>query len=171
MGKFRLFAVIMCLAMSSVWAETIVFRGGDVLAAEVSSQTPRVLNLPAEEQGGSRVYALVTVKLHPGRTVSVEDYSLNALGGLYRCIAIREENGAFNAEKWHFNAVSPRKRYGLLFALQIPVGQNYNNVKFDLVCNAPGKWVRTSIPFTDRGSQGFTPATSIPVSGKFPAVK
>ena len=128
-------------------------------------------NLPAEDAAGQRIYALVTVRLTQGRTLSVEDFSLNALGGLYRCIAIRENDGAFNAANWHFASVSPAKKYGMLFALQIPAGQNYNNVKFDLVCNAPGKWNRTAIPFTDRRSQAFSPASAISNNGRFPVVK
>ena len=128
-------------------------------------------NLAAEDTAGARVYALVTVRLQQGRTISAEDYSLNALGGVYRCIAIREENGAFNANNWHIANASPKKKYGLLFALQIPAGQNYNNVTFDLVCNAPGKWNRTAIPFTDRRNQGFSAASAIPHGGRFPAAK
>lgn len=160
-----------CLTGLAAYAETIVFRGGEVLSAEVSSAAPRVANLPAEDAAGQRIYALVTVRLTQGRTLSVEDFSLNALGGLYRCIAIRENDGAFNAANWHFASVSPAKKYGMLFALQIPAGQNYNNVKFDLVCNAPGKWNRTAIPFTDRRSQAFSPASAISNNGRFPAVK
>ncbi len=170
MGKVLLLLAV-CFMSFAALAETIIFRGGEVLAAEVSTAAPRVANLAADEVAEGSVYALVTVRLQQGRTISVEDYSLNALGGLYRCIAIREENGAFNASNWHIGTTSPKKKYGMLFALQIPAGQNYNNVKFDLVCNAPGKWNRTSIPFTDRRSQSFTAATSIPNGGRFPAAK
>lgn len=166
---FLLLAV--CLTGLVVSAETIIFRGGEVLAAEVSSTAPRVANLAAEEGAGQRVYALVTVRVPQGRTISVEDFSLNALGGLYRCIAIRENDGPFNAANWHFASVSPAKKYGMLFALPISADQNYNNVKFDLVCNAPGKWNRTAVPFTDRRNQAFSPASSIPNGGRFPAAK
>jgi hypothetical protein len=152
-------------------AETIVFRGGEVLAAEVSTAVPRVANLAADEVPEGSVYALVTVRLHQGRTISAEDYSLRALGGLYRCIAVRTENEAFNAANWHISTTSPEKKYGMLFALQIPAGQKYNNARFDLVCNAPGKWNRTAIPFTDRRGQGFSPASSIPNTGRFSARK
>lgn len=170
MSKVLLLLAV-CLTGLAVSAETIIFRGGEVLAAEVSSMAPRVANLAAEEVAGQRVYALVTVRVPQGRTISVEDFSLNALGGLYRCIAIRENDSAFNAANWHFASVSPAKKYGMLFALQIPAGQNYNNVKFDLVCNAPGKWNRTAVPFTDRRNQAFSPASSIPNGGRFPAAK
>lgn len=166
-----LMLLAVCLAAVTAAAETIVFRSGEILAAEISSAAPRVAHLSAEENTNPRMYALVTVKLPQGRTISTEDYSLNALGALYRCIAIREDNGAFDAANWHMAAASPKKKYGLLFALSVPVGQNYNNVTFELVSNAPGKWNRTGIPFTDRRNQAFTPASSIPVSGKFPAAK
>ncbi len=170
MAKVLLLLAV-CLTGFMTVAETILFRSGEVLAAEVSSAVPRVANLAAEDTAGARVYALVTVRLQQGRTISAEDYSLNALGGVYRCIAIREENGAFNANNWHIANASPKKKYGLLFALQIPAGQNYNNVTFDLVCNAPGKWNRTAIPFTDRRNQGFSAASAIPHGGRFPAAK
>ena len=159
------------LASVSVLAETIVFRSGEVLAAEVTSRAPRVAHLAEADKAESPMYALVTVKLHPGREISTEDYSLSALGGLYRCVAIREENGAFDAEVWHRSPASPKKKYGLLFILQIPVSQKYDNAKFDLVCNAPGKWNRASLPVVDRHGQDFTLATSIPNTGKFPAAK
>ena len=159
------------LAGSLLHADTVLFRSGEVLAAELSSRKVPVANLPAEETAQATFYALVTVKLQPGRTISTEDYSLSALGGAYRCIAIRENNGAFDAANWHFAAVSPQKKYGLLFALQIPTGQNYRNMKFALVCNAPGKWTRTELVFTDRASGGFTPAGSIPDKGTFAAPK
>lgn len=167
-GKFVLpFAVV--LAALSLHAETVLFRSGEVLAAELSSRKPQVANLPAAETAQTTVYALVTVRLQPGRTISTEDYSLFALGGTYRCIAIREENGPFNAAKWHWDAAAPQKKYGLLFALQIPVGQSYRDVRFGLVCNAPGKWPRTELFFSDRGSDAFTAAGSIPSRGTFPA--
>lgn len=168
MNKFLCLLAI-GLMSTSLLAETIVFRSGEVLAAELSSAPVRVANLPAEETAGPRVYALVTVKIQQGRTLSVEDFSLNALGGLYRCIAIRENNGPFDAKKWHYVSVSPQKKYGMLFALQIPAGQNYNDVKFDLVCNAPGQWRRTTLVFTDRQKQAFTAASGIPNTGRFKA--
>ena len=170
MGKVLLLLAV-CFISTAVLAETILFRSGEVLAAEVSTAAPRVTNLAADEVPEGCVYALVTVRLQQGRTISAEDYSLNALGGLYRCIAVRTENEAFNAENWHIASTTPKKKYGMLFALQIPAGQNYNNVKFDLVCNAPGKWNRTAIPFTDRRGQGFSSASSIPNAGRFPAEK
>ena len=167
-GKFVLpFAVV--LAALSLHAETVVFRGGEVLAAELSSRKPSVANLPAAETAQTTAYALVTVRLQPGRTISIEDYSLSALGGMYRCVAVREENGPFDAAKWHWDTASPKKKYGMLFALQIPAGQNYRGARFGLVCNAPGKWPRTELVFTDRGSNAFTAAGSIPANGAFPA--
>ena len=150
-------------------AETVLFRGGDVLAAELSRQNPKVANPPAAEISQATVYALVTVRLQAGRTISTEDYSLSALGGTYRCIAIREDNGPFDAERWHWYSASPQKKYGMLFAMQIPAKQNYRDARFALVCNAPGKWTRTELIFTDRGSGAFTSAGSIPQNGKFPA--
>ena len=120
-GKFVLPVAVLLTALS-LNAETVLFRGGEVLAAELSSRKPQVANLPAEETAQATVYALVTVKLQPGRTISTEDYSLSALGGTYRCLAIRENNGAFDAAKWHWAGASPQKKYGMLFALQLPAG-------------------------------------------------
>ena len=167
-GKFVLPVAVLLTALS-LSAETVIFRGGEVLAAELSIRKPQVANLPAEETAPATVYALVTVKLQPGRTISTEDYSLSALGGTYRCLAIRENNGAFDAAKWHWAGASPQKKYGMLFALQLPAGQNFRDVRFGLVCNAPGKWTRTDLVFTDRKSDAFTAAGSIPDKGAFPA--
>ena len=167
-GKFVLPVAVLLTALS-LSAETVIFRGGEVLAAELSTQKPQIANLPAAETAQATVYALVTVRLQPGRTISTEDYSLSALGGTYRCLAVREDNGRFDAAKWHWDTASPQKKYGMIFALQIPAGQNYRDVRFGLVCNAPGKWTRTDLVFTDRGSGAFTSAGSIPARGTFPA--
>ena len=167
-GKFVLPVAVLLTALS-LNAETVIFRGGEVLAAELSTQKPQVANLPAAETAQATVYALVTVRLQPGRTISTEDYSLSALGGTYRCLAIREDNGRFDAAKWHWDTALPQKKYGMIFALQIPAGQNYRDVRFGLVCNAPGKWTRTDLVFTDRKSDAFTAAGNIPAKGTFAA--
>lgn len=161
--------VAVLLAAWPLHAETVLFRSGEVLAAELSTQKPQVANLSAAENVQAAVYALVTVRLQPGRTISTEDYSLSALGGTYRCIAIRENNGPFNAGRWHWDPASPQKKYGMLFALQIPSGQNYRDVRFALVCNAPGKWTQTELTFADRKNAGFTAAGNIPDGGAFTA--
>ena len=167
-GKIVL-PVAALLAASSLNAETVIFRSGEVLAAELSGRKPTVANLPQQETAQATVFALVTVRLQPGRSISTEDYSLSALGETYRCIAVRENNGPFNAANWHRTGATPQKKYGMLFALQIPAGQNYRDIRFGLICNAPGKWTRTDLLFSDRGDRPFTAAGEIPDDGAFPA--
>ncbi len=149
-------------AMNFLHGETLVFRGGEILAAELTDRKPVIANYK-DESGQIRSYALITVKLLPGRTISTEDYSLGVLGGKYPCIAVREEDGEFDAAHWMWRAISPKKKYGLLFALEVP----QQTIPAALVCNAPGKWQKTELELKNLRSGAFSGSSAIPEKGSF----
>ncbi len=155
--------LLLCIFSTvSAWGGAVVFRGGEVLAAESSSRQPAVANLPKGEKGIVWSYVLVTVRVTQGRGLSIEDFSLGVLGGNYPCIAIRENDGRFDAAQWQCQSVSAGKKYGMLF--RIPA-QDYKEAVFSLVCNAPGKWTHTRIPVRNIGNAAFTAAGRVPAKG------
>ena len=88
------FTLIMLTAFAALMlsAETIKFRSGYVLAAELSTAKISVsgvlrdapLTIPQNP-----VYAVVSVKLDSGRSISIFDYTLDAFGHEAPCVAIR----------------------------------------------------------------------------------
>lgn len=168
--KYALSLLAGTLVMMAAAAETIPFRGGDVLAAELTRSEPAIRNLGSfdfEFEFTNRVYALVTVKLTAGRTLGTHDYSIEIVGRQYPCVAIRAGNGEFDAGVREFNPVSQSELYGMLFIIDGNL-VGVDKVKtFDLKCNAPGRNDTFALPFANLGTRTFTAADRIAASGAF----
>ena len=83
MKKFWLFSLTLLLTALQAAAETVPFRGGDVLAAEISTVKPAIRNddtVSYKNDYNRKVYAAVTVRMTPGRKLSIHDYLLEAFG-------------------------------------------------------------------------------------------
>ena len=85
----------------SAGAESVPFRGGEVLAAQLSTRKPQIQNedpLAFPPPSDKQIYAV-------------------AFGQSYCCVAIRAGNNAYDAAKPEFKTTSTSEKYSLLFVL------------------------------------------------------
>ena len=120
MRKYLPILMLLSGFCATLAAETCRFRGGEVLAAQLSSKKPAIVNedplaFPTEFE--KKIYAAVVVRLMPGRALSVFDYSLEAFGLSYPCIAIRAGGGVYDGKLLEFASTRPEEKYSLLFEL------------------------------------------------------
>jgi hypothetical protein len=148
------------------------FHSGMILFAELLPENPAipvtVMNVspfePASKVISNAAYASVVVKLDPGRSISVYDYSLlNSRKIEFKCIGVREGEDAFDANKWELASSSPDKLYTLLFRVELPQpGENCEYVlHFNLNRSRPEDVL---LPFV-KIDRAFTPSSKIPVDG------
>ena len=157
------------LAAFSAGAAVLPFRSGDILDAELSQNAPAIANLDKFDYDfsfGKQCYALVTVRPTRGRALSTHDYSLVIFGRKYPCVAIREDNGGFDADKWKIDNPAADRKYGMLFILDGSVAGNDEREKIEFQSNAPGKYPALKVPFTNRRGSSFSSSYSIPAAGK-----
>ncbi len=151
--------------------KSIRFYSGKVLSAELMPSCPNIPTVLNEDKNPSRcritsdlAYASVVVRLDKGRSLSIHDYVLmNMRKDVFKCIAISEADGPFDAEKWCFNETSPDKLYTMLFKVQLPVFNEPNEyiLRFNF-----GKYVETvALPFVKIEEGSFSPSSKIPQEG------
>ncbi len=163
---FLLLALQWCLI-----AETVPFRSGDLLAAEISSKRPNILHFDENaypQNFAKPVYALLTVKLGAGRNLSVYDYSIEALGVVSPCIAICPSGDSFESRYKEYPANSGNSVFSMLFVLDGTVFGLPNREKefATLKCNFPPEERATQkIILTNRNQQPFTTPAQIPSDG------
>ena len=158
--------VLFCAVAAS--AETVRFRSGEILAAELSREKPEGVHnadkLDLSELPDRRIYAALTVALDPGRKISIYDYSLKAFGVVSRCIALRNGSNSIDGARYETGGSDRENRCTLYFVLnarEVGIG---SREKLTLVCNVPPVQ-ELAVPFVNRGSKAFTPPRSIPDSG------
>ncbi len=152
----------------AVSAETVRFRSGEILCAELSKEKPEGVRnadkLDLSELPDRRIYAALTVALDPGRKISIYDYSLKAFGVKSRCIALRNGNNSIDGSRYETGGSDRENRCTLYFVLnarEVGIG---SSEKLTLVCNVPPSQELT-VNFVNRGSTSFTPPRRIPDSG------
>ncbi len=159
--------LLFCAAAAS--AETVRFRSGEILCAELSKEKPEGVRnadkLDLSELPDRRVYAALTVALDPGRKISIYDYSLKVFGVANRCIALRNGDNSIDGARYETGGSDRENRCTLYFVLnarEVGVG---SREKLTLVCNVPP--VRElPVTFVNCGTKAFTPPRRIPDSGK-----
>ena len=164
----RLFLLFLLLAAGTLPAAVLPFRSGDVLSAELTTAEPKIENFNAADYNFKFVtksYALVTVKLARGRTLSVHDFSLSLFGQKYPCVAIRSGDGSFDASKEMARDLASSPKYGLLFVVDGGAVGADAIEKINLVANAPGTYPVIKLPFTNLKNRPFSPASQIPDGG------
>ncbi len=168
MLKFIPAAIMAAFFILPAGAATIPFRSGEVLDAQISSVRPSISNwkkFDFQLDFSEQRYALVTVTVTPGRSISIHDYALEVFGRKYPCIALCKNGGAFDGAKWEFSSLGRSDKVGLLFVFDGSVA-GFNDVEnFKLVSNAPGKYPAMSIPFVNRQKQSFN--RNVPAGGSF----
>ncbi len=175
MKKYFYFLLLTFAVFSAVQAETVPFRGGEVLAAQLSTRKPHIAGEDPQEFPVSfekKIYAAVVVKLMPGRALSIFDYSLKAFGLPYECIAIRAGNGTYNAAVPTFQTTNSAEKYTMLFQLDGSVIGFTSQEKLELKANyADGANSAVTLFFENLGGRDFTPPAAIPATGIMKAGK
>jgi hypothetical protein len=104
------------------------------------------------------------VKLDPGRSISVHDYSLvSKRKTKFKCIGVREGEDVFDSQKWELASTSPDKPYTLLFKVELPAF----NEKCEYVLHFNlNKSISEDVllPFVEI-RRPFTPPSKIPADG------
>ncbi|MBR7107121.1 MAG: hypothetical protein IKC89_01765 [Lentisphaeria bacterium] len=162
---FILFAAIFSLTVQ-LQAETIRFRSGHVLAAELTTRKINISGIPAElpvNIPAKPVYAVLTVKLDRFRSISIFDYTLIAYGTEFPCVAINSGRGFVHTDA----PVTSEDAVQLLFiadALTAGKAKLEENV---LRCKlTPGKDLfDVKVPFSFIGSDAPKTPGTIPESG------
>ena len=161
-----LIMLLFCAVAAS--AETVRFRSGEILCAEISKEKPEGVQNSAKldlaDLPERRVYAALTVALDPGRKISIYDYSLKAFGVVSRCIALRNGGNSIDGARFETVGSGRGNRCTLYFVLNAREVGLGSGETLTLVCNVPPE---SEIPvvFKNRGSRGFTAPSEIPASG------
>lgn len=159
--------LLLCAVTAS--AETLRFRSGEILCAELSKEKPEGVRnadkLDLSELPERRIYAALTVALDPGRKISIYDYSLKAFGVVSRCIALRNGSNSIDGSRYETGGSDRENRCTLYFVLnarEVGIG---SREKLTLVCNVPPV-LELPVTFVNRGDKAFTPPRQIPDSGR-----
>ncbi len=153
-------------------ATSIRFHSGTLLAAELmpeNSSFPVEVKNVSPNEPPSRItsdvgYVTLTVRLDPGRSLSIYDYVLvSKRKDEFKCIGIREAGADYDYEKWEIPVISQDKLYNLLFRVQMPAFNEKHEyiLKFALSRNNPDQVI---VPLSKIGGP-FSPPESIPKEG------
>lgn len=169
MKKFFLAALFSAAVLLSISAETVPFRSGELLAAELSTVRPKINNFDKfayPETFEKPIYAVLVVRLAPGRTLSNYDYSIDAFGVTSPCIAIKAGNGDFDSGRREIREVKKGEKYSLLFLLNGSLVGLTPQEKLILKCNfPPAERAEQTIFLNNLGSRPFTAPGRIPDAG------
>ena len=165
-SKLILSTLFIIGSIGSLHAAKLRFRSGDILAAELSSRTVAVSNLNKDAFPNlpeQKIYAVITVQLDKSRKISIFDYTLNAPGGDYPCVAFAKSSKFEYGVEAVENSGKPLQ---LLFILDGRFSGKSQQEKLLLKCNLPptGQTYETEIIF--KKVNVCTPLRSIPASGR-----
>ena len=177
MNKIKLIIfVILCAVSFELLSATIPFRLGEILSAEISRNKVTIKNLNAADYNikfKHYAYAVVALKLQPGRSISIYDFKLKFKNKEYKCVALRSGSKHFNTKNWQFSKTSPRVLYSLLFIVNSEyLGNAKKTLTADLLyaLNKSGKF-DYPLPFKFVNYTNLTQASKIPAGGIFPKVE
>ena len=160
--------VILLFCAGAASAETVRFRSGEILCAELSKEKPEGVRnadkLDLSELPDRKVYAALTVALDPGRKISIYDYSLKSFGVVNRCIALRNGDNSIDGARYETGGSDRENRCTLYFVLNAREVGIASSEKLTLVCNVQPVQELTVI-FVNRGGKPFTSPRRIPDSG------
>lgn len=152
------------LLLLQAGAETVRFRSGLLLAAELSTRAPSMEKIDPLVFPGlpdNRIYAMLVLKTDPARRMSIYDYSLRAFGRDFPCVAVWQR-GAFRFYDGNIDTA----RTALLYVLDAKqVGLNHFE-RLILKSNCPPeKFSEQPVLFTVRGAQPLTAPEQVSESG------
>ena len=160
--------VLLLFCAGAASADTVRFRSGEILCAELSKAKPEGIRntdkLDLSEVPDRRIYAALTIALDSGRKISIYDYSLKAFGVTARCIALRNGDNSIDGARYETGGSDRENRCTLYFVLnarEVGIG---SREKLTLVCNVPPGG-ELPVVFVNRGEEAFASPRSIPDSG------
>ena len=155
-------------AVFSMQAKTIPFRSGEILAAEFSRTRPAIQNWSKHlfSPDNANYYAAVTVRIAPGRKISIYDYALAIKGVNFPCVALRSGSGKFEYTPKALSA-DKEKVYTMLFFVR-DTTLSGSMVRADLLSLLPPATHNpVSFNMTNRNSGAFTVPSAIKKDGNF----
>jgi len=166
----------LCASSFELLSATLPFRLGDILSAEISRNRVVIKNMNSADYNFKfkhYAYAVVFLKLHKGRSLSIYDFKLNFKEKTYKCIALRSGNESFDTKKWHLAKTDPKTIYSLLFIVD---SETLGNAKkklpviliYSLVNSGQ---VNREVMFKFVNYDDLTPLNKIPANGIFPKIK
>ena len=132
----KIVAFIGFCAGMSLWAAPFLFRGGELLTAELSTAEPQIEAFDAAlfpDLPERKIFAAVTLALPPGRKISIFDYKLVAFGREYPCVALRGNDALWRTTP----ETKDWRRASLLFILNRGTVGLDRETKITLQCVAP----------------------------------
>jgi hypothetical protein len=168
--KILILLIVIAMACPAFAEKSARFRLGKILAAEITRNNVRVNNLNKHAftfDFRQKAFAVVTVKLDPGRSLSIYDFSLKLLGRKYACVALRAGHADFNGGTRVIKKSSPDDLYSMLFIVNAaPLGSEERILEGTLLYNLSKKGVyEFTVPFKYLGYSSLTSTTNIPASG------
>ena len=164
-------AVLTLLAVSTLKAEPILFRSGKVLTAELSTAKISVTKVNPDAKLSipeTPVYAVISIKLDAGRSISIFDYFLELFGKDIPCSAIRTRRD-FEFTTENISQSSPLQ---LLFIADSKFIGKQGTEKLILKSRLnPGKLYSAEIPFTIIGQKSPINPDNVPAEGTFGTVE
>ncbi len=164
MKKLLIFSLILCCGfLCTLHGAVLNFRSGTVTAAEITDAAVNLRGLDTDAFPAlpeKRSYAVLSVKLAPGRKISIFDYSLETRGMTYPCVAINTGSSFQSSEK-NFSGNTVQ----LLFILE--AGKMSEVEKMNIKCNLPptdGTYDIT-VPFKYIGKKTPVRANAVPADG------
>lgn len=104
-------------------------RTGSIIKAEFTTEKPASEGESAVGKKSSPAWAVLTLKLDPGRAASIFDYVLSKDGTEYPCLDLAEDDGAFSG-KLRIYASVESKNCRLVFA--VPSAEDEYEIIFKL---------------------------------------
>lgn len=111
------------------------FRLGEIVGGGVSRREVVVFNeskVISQANFRKKAYAVVRVKLDPGRSISIHDFTMIYNYQSFDCVAVKPYQNSFNAEKRIFTVTPQSSCYDLLFFLDVPNFANDGTLKVTL---------------------------------------
>lgn len=165
--KISLFTIctLILFATLQLNAETVLFRAGKILGAELTTKKIPVYGVPQEMPiniPAKPVYAVVTVKLDRFRSISIFDYALEASGTQFLCVAIRTQSRFVHTDA----PINSTEVVQLLFIADTMTAAKekleIHTIKSRL---APAGVYDVKVPFSNIGSDTPKEISEIPAEG------
>ncbi len=154
------------MLFAACFGKTIPFRSGEVLNAEFTTQKVAIENFSKLIFGvdSARCYAVVAVRLAPGRTISIFDYKLKVNNNFYPTVAIQKN---YNGFQYTTDKITPERESDIFFLLFF-VDTNMSNSSYELHANfQPIDRAKVVLPFKNLNGQTPQDSTMIKYDGNF----
>lgn len=109
-----------------------------------------------------RVYAVVHLRIEPGRTLGKYDYVLQCSGVPHACLSLAWDSLPYDARNWVAEAGSESKELRLLF--EVPAATRQTTLTFALPVTLPQESVVLTLPGAAAAAEdnGAAPGSSLP---------